>query len=81
MELDAAQAEEMYARLHPVTQELSDDELDNVTGGDSCDVGYSCPKCGSTEASSREPRYGCTYVTCACGGATYWDPTSTKTQN
>ena len=34
MELDAAQAEEMYARLHPVTQELSDDELDNVTGGD-----------------------------------------------
>ena len=49
MELDAAQAEEMYARLHPVTQELSDDELDNVTGGDSCDVGYSCPKCGSTE--------------------------------
>lgn len=35
MELDAAQAEEMYARLHPVTQELSDDELDNVTGGDS----------------------------------------------
>ena len=43
MELDAAQAEEMYARLHPVTQELSDDELDNVTGGDSCDVGYSCP--------------------------------------
>ena len=50
MELDAAQAEEMYARLHPVTQELSDDELDNVTGGDSCDVGYSCPKCGSTEA-------------------------------
>ena len=66
MELDAAQAEEMYARLHPVTQELSDDELDNVTGGDSCDVGYSCPKCGSTEASSREPLYGCTYVTCAC---------------
>ena len=81
MELDAAQAEEMYARLHPVTQELSDDELDNVTGGDSCDVGYSCPKCGSTEASSREPLYGCTYVTCACCGATYWDPTSTKTQN
>ena len=70
MELDAAQAEEMYARLHPVTQELSDDELDNVTGGDSCDVGYSCPKCGSTEASSREPLYGCTYVTCACCGAT-----------
>ena len=63
------------------TQELSDDELDNVTGGDSCDVGYSCPKCGSTEASSREPLYGCTYVTCACCGATYWDPTSTKTQN
>jgi len=62
MELDAAQAEEMYARLHPVTQELSDDELDNVTGGDSCDVGYSCPKCGSTEASSREPLYGCTYL-------------------
>ena len=92
MELDAVQAEEMYARLHPVTQELSDDELDNVTGGDkagftnagvcdSCDVGYSCPKCGSTEASSREPLYGCTYVTCACCGATYWDPTSTKTQN
>ena len=72
MELDTAQAEEMYARLHPVTQELSDDELDN---------GYSCPKCGSTEASSREPLYGCTYVTCACCGATYWDPTSTKTQN
>ena len=42
---------------------------------------YSCPKCGSTEASSREPLYGCTYVTCACCGATYWDPTSTKTQN
>ena len=42
MELDAAQAEEMYARLHPITQELSDDELDNVTGGDSCDVGYNC---------------------------------------
>ena len=81
MELDAAQAEEMYARLHPVTQELSDDELDNVTGGDSCDVGYSCPTCGSTEVSSREPLYGCTYVTCACCGATYWDPTSTKTQN
>ena len=66
MELDAAQAEEMYARLHPVTQELSDDELDNVTGGDSCDVGYSCPKCGSTEASSREPLYGCTYAGGSC---------------
>ena len=63
-------------------QENTDDRNnDNVTGGDSCDVGYSCPKCGSTEASSREPLYGCTYVTCACCGATYWDPTSTKTQN
>ena len=46
MELDAAQAEEMYARLHPITQELSDDELDNVTGGDSCDVGYEMRKYG-----------------------------------
>ena len=55
MELDAAQAEEMYARLHPVTQELSDDELDNVTGGDSCDVGYSCPKCGSMKRPEKEP--------------------------
>ena len=38
MELDAVQAEEMYARLHPVTQELSDDELDNVTGGDEAGI-------------------------------------------
>ncbi len=42
MELDAAQAEEMYARLHPVTQELSDDELDNVTGGDEAGFSYCC---------------------------------------
>ena len=42
MELDAAQAEEMYARLHPVTQELSDDELDNVTGGDEAGFSYRC---------------------------------------
>ena len=62
-------------------KDTDDRNNDNVTGGDSCDVGYSCPKCGSTEASSREPLYGCTYVTCACCGATYWDPTSTKTQN
>ena len=61
-------------------RELSDDELDNVTGGDSCDVGYSCPKCGKYGGFFQRALYGCTFapVTCACCRATCWDPTSTK---
>ena len=54
MELDAAQAEEMYARLHPVTQELSDDELDNVTGGDK--AGFT--NAGVFDAKLLEVAYG-----------------------
>ena len=73
MELDAAQAEEMYARLHPVTQELSDDELDNVSGG-GCEENARncCPQCGSTEAKTIFSREDGSQVECAVCGTGYW---------
>ena len=73
MELDAAQAEEMYARLHPVTQELSDDELDNVSGG-GCEENARncCPQCGSTEAKTIFSREDGSLVECAVCGTGYW---------
>ena len=73
MELDAAQAEEMYARLHPVTQELSDDELDNVSGG-GCEENARncCPQCGSTEAKIIFSKEDGSLVECAVCGTGYW---------
>ena len=73
MELDAVQAEEMYARLHPVTQELSDDELDNVSGG-GCEENARncCPQCGSTEAKTIFSREDGSLVECAVCGTGYW---------
>ena len=73
MELDAAQAEEMYARLHPVTQELSDDELDNVSGG-GCEENARncCPQCGSTEVKTIFSREDGSLVECAVCGTGYW---------
>lgn len=73
MELDAVQAEEMYARLHPVTQELSDDELDNVSGG-GCEENARncCPQCGSTEVKTIFSREDGSLVECAVCGTGYW---------
>ena len=41
----ANEAEAYYAQLHPVSGELSDDELDNVSGG-GCGEYHYCPVCG-----------------------------------
>ena len=43
--LTANEAEAYYAQLHPVSGELSDDELDNVSGG-GCGEYHYCPVCG-----------------------------------
>ena len=40
--LTANEAEAYYAQLHPVSGELSDDELDNVSGG-GCGEYHYCP--------------------------------------
>ena len=58
VELTPAEAATYFAQLNPVTGELSDDDLDAVSGG-ACDKaltvgtkvcvtsGQTCPKCGS----------------------------------
>lgn len=43
--LTAKEAEAYYAQLNPVSGELSDDELDNVSGG-GCGEYHYCPVCG-----------------------------------
>ena len=49
IELTGEQAKEYYDRLH-ATGELSDDELDSVSGGcDKIGIGNVCPKCGSRD--------------------------------
>ena len=59
MELTEAEAKTYFDLLHPQTGELSDDELDNVSGGgcgptyykacmaDGCCSDYICSRCGS----------------------------------
>ena len=47
-------------------RELSDDELDNVSGG-GC-----CPQCGSTEAKIIFSKEDGSLVECAVCGTGYW---------
>ena len=44
--LTAKEAEVYYSQLNPVSGELSDDELDNVSGG-GCGEYHYCPVCGA----------------------------------
>lgn len=62
-ELNAEQIEKIYALLHE-SRELSDEELDNVSGG--CGEKWKCPKCGCTDFST-----GLAWVVCANCGATW----------
>ena len=62
VEMSEAQAKAYYAQLHPVSGELSDDELDNVAGG-GCAAGdgrlvvtlgykcsgFTCKNCGNND--------------------------------
>ena len=45
--LTMEEAEKGYAKLHPAVEELSDDELDNVSGGGCSD--QKCRRCGSSD--------------------------------
>ena len=54
-------------------RELSDDELDNVSGG-GCEENARncCPQCGSTEAETIFSREDGSQVECAVCGTGYW---------
>lgn len=54
-------------------RELSDDELDNVSGG-GCEESARncCPQCGSTEAKTIFSREDGSLVECAVCGTGYW---------
>ena len=75
IEMTAEEAQKSFALLHPQTGELSDDELDNVSGG-AC---YGRDDCLMTTIA-----YGCRYyepattkngVSGTCGACRYWDRT------
>ena len=75
IEMTAEEAQKIFAQLHPQTGELSDDELDNVSGG-AC---YGRDDCLMTTIA-----YGCRYyepattkngVSGTCGACRYWDRT------
>ena len=64
VELNEDQAKTYFTQLAPKTGELSDDELDNVSGG-GCGGGGCCPACGG------EPLWiadGCGGVNIRCLG-------------
>ena len=71
MELTQEQAAEYFAKLHQ-TGELSDQELDNVTGG-GCGKGGpksgdACSRCGSTNTTYQSVTYKKGYLICnSCG--------------
>ena len=57
IELTGEQAKEYYDRLH-ASGELSDDELDSVSGGGCSSFEPKCPECGSTNYfRTNEPYY------------------------
>ena len=73
--LAKAKAQKIFAQLHSQSGELSDDELDNVSGG-AC---YGRDDCLMTTIA-----YGCRYyepattkngVNGTCGACRYWDRT------
>lgn len=49
IELSEQEAGELLSLLHPRVGELSDSELDAVTGGSDEKDDWSCPYCGGTE--------------------------------
>lgn len=68
MELTARQAQDYFAQLHK-TGELSDDELDNVSGGCGGDSGPDPLEISATYLNYMEPEKSvCQYFTCEdCG--------------
>ena len=75
IEMTAEEAQKIFAQLHSQSGELSDDELDNVSGG-AC---YGRDDCLMTTIA-----YGCRYyepattkngVNGTCGACRYWDRT------
>ena len=75
IDLTEEEAKAYFEQLHPKTGELSDDELDNVSGG-AC---YGRDDCLMTTIA-----YGCRYyepattkngVSGTCGACRYWDRT------
>ena len=75
IEMTAEEAQKIFAQLHSQSGELSDDELDNVSGG-AC---YGRDDCLMTTIA-----YGCRYyepattkngVNGTCGACRYWDKT------
>ena len=78
VELTPAEAATYFAQLNPVTGELSDDDLDAVSGGacsGSSDIvritsGQTCSKCGGTEAimqPSIDPSFYTDFMCKKCG--------------
>ena len=53
MEMTEEQAKAYFEQFHPVSGEISDDELENVAGG-GCDgekkAAYMCPVCGGVNS-------------------------------
>ena len=92
VELTPAEAATYYAQLNPVTGELSDDDLDAVSGG-ACEranselygkkvrvtSGQTCPKCGTNIGTYKMGGYEFDYIWCEehnCA-ITYADDTCT----
>ena len=77
IELKDDQAQEYYLRLHPVTGELADEELNNVAAGcGSPDVKPgkdACPYCGSTDVFEWIFGVGFNYVCNSCLSTWYVD--------
>lgn len=78
IELSDEKAQEYYLRLHPVTRELADEELNNVAAGcGSPDVKPpgkdACPRCGSTDVFEWIFGVGFNYVCNSCLATWYVD--------
>ena len=78
IELSDEKAQEYYLRLHPVTRELADEELNNVAAGcGSPDVKPpgkdACPYCGSTDVFEWIFGVGFNYVCNSCLSTWYVD--------
>ena len=73
IELTEEKAKTYFARLHPVAGELTDDELDNVSGGGCGDPPKTkCPQCGSTNVKREYYTQAADQCRCtACGNFWY----------